>query len=56
MLRVHFFALLAGLILLALSIVAGHQLFGEPVESSPTVPVEQHIAPETEGELFFASL
>lgn len=46
MLRTHFIALVLGFVLLAVSVVAGHQLFGEPIESAPTVPVEQHIAPE----------
>lgn len=49
MLRSHFFALVLGLILLAVAVVTGNQLFGEPVESAPTVPVEQHIAPEPEA-------
>lgn len=54
MLRAHFFALLAGLVLLAVMVVAGHQLFGEPIESAPTVPVEQQITPTPGPELIFA--
>ena len=49
MLRTHFAALIVGFILLAVAVVAGHQLFGEPIESAPTVPVEQHIAPEADA-------
>lgn len=54
MLRNHFYALIAGLVLLAVAVVAGHQMFGEPVESAPTVPVEQQITPSPEAELMFA--
>ena len=54
MLRTHFYALIAGLVLLAVSVVAGHQLFGEPVESAPTIPVEQQIAPTPESDLTLA--
>lgn len=46
MLRTHFLALVLGFVLLAVAVVAGHQLFGEPIESAPTIPVEQHIVPE----------
>ena len=54
MLRTHFYVLIAGLVLLAVAVVAGHQLFGEPVESAPTVPVEQQITPGPDADLIFA--
>ncbi len=46
MLRIHFVALVLGFVLLVVAVIAGHQLFGEPIESAPTIPVEQHFAPE----------
>ena len=54
MLRTHFFALITGLVLLAVSVVAGNQIFGEPVESAPTVPVDQQVTPDTDAELILA--
>jgi hypothetical protein len=49
MLRTHFIALVVGFVLLAVAVVTGHQLFGEPIESAPMVPVlEQQLAPEGE--------
>lgn len=46
MLRIHFLALVLGFVLFVVAVIAGHQLFGDPIESAPTIPVEQHIAPE----------
>lgn len=54
MLRTHFIALIIGFVLLAVAVVTGHQLFGEPIESAPTVPVEQHIVPEQADAPVFA--
>lgn len=54
MLRTHFYALVLGLVLLAVAVVTGNQLFGEPVESAPTVPVEQHIVPTSDTDLVLA--
>lgn len=45
MLRIHFLALVLSFVLLVVAVIAGNQLFGDPIESAPTIPVEQHTAP-----------